>query len=136
MNIIPPPDQRLYPFEFYSQMRRLKSVVYDERNNIWGVFRYGDVQSVLAAEKCLLFSRPMTFALWVFRAVTPNEASFSAIFLGIDNRIYTSSCCLPLAISIFFVMGFEHFKNSLNLIRWLKSFTPNLSVRRGFPVPR
>ncbi|MGB6527325.1 MAG: cytochrome P450 [Candidatus Nitrosopolaris sp.] len=47
MNIIPPPDQRLYPFEFYSQMRRLNPVVYDERNNIWGVFRYGDVQSVL-----------------------------------------------------------------------------------------
>lgn len=47
MNIIPPPDQRLYPFEFYSQMRRLNPVVYDERNNIWGVFRYGDVQNVL-----------------------------------------------------------------------------------------
>lgn len=47
MNIIPHPDQRLYPFEFYSQMRRLNPVVYDERNNIWGVFRYGDVQSVL-----------------------------------------------------------------------------------------
>ncbi|MFY9871157.1 MAG: cytochrome P450 [Candidatus Nitrosopolaris sp.] len=28
-------------------MRRLNPVVYDERNNIWGVFRYGDVQSVL-----------------------------------------------------------------------------------------
>ncbi|MGC2681399.1 MAG: cytochrome P450 [Candidatus Nitrosopolaris sp.] len=28
-------------------MRRLNPVVYDERNNIWGVFRYGDVQNVL-----------------------------------------------------------------------------------------
>jgi cytochrome P450 len=47
MNIIPPPNQRLYPFEFYSQMRRLNPVVYDERNNIWGLFRYDDVQSIL-----------------------------------------------------------------------------------------
>jgi cytochrome P450 len=28
-------------------MRRLNPIAYDERNNIWGVFRYGDVQSVL-----------------------------------------------------------------------------------------
>jgi len=48
MNIFPPPDQRLYPFEFYAQMRRLNPVVYDERNDVWGVFRYTDVHSILA----------------------------------------------------------------------------------------
>jgi cytochrome P450 len=47
MNIFPPTNQRLYPFDFYSRMRGLNPVVYDERNKIWGVFRYGDVQSVL-----------------------------------------------------------------------------------------
>src|SRR5215469_5373210 len=47
MNIFPPTNQRLYPFDFYSRMRVLNPVAYDERNNIWGVFRYGNVQSVL-----------------------------------------------------------------------------------------
>jgi cytochrome P450 len=47
MNIFPPTNQRLYPFDFYSRMRGLNPIAYDERNNIWGVFRYGNVQSVL-----------------------------------------------------------------------------------------
>jgi cytochrome P450 len=47
MNIFPPAHQRIYPFDFYSQMRGLNPIAYDERNNIWGVFRYGSVQSVL-----------------------------------------------------------------------------------------
>ena len=51
MNIFAPPDQRLYPFEFYARMRRLNPVVYDERKNIWGVFRYTDVHSILADYK-------------------------------------------------------------------------------------
>ena len=48
MNIFAPPDQRLYPFDFYARMRRLNPVAYDERNNVWGLFRYTDVQSILA----------------------------------------------------------------------------------------
>ena len=47
MNIFPPPDQRLYPFRFYAEMRRLNPVTYDERSNFWGVFRYSDVQNIL-----------------------------------------------------------------------------------------
>ena len=47
MNVFPSPDQRLSPFEFYSTMRRLNPVVYDEAKNVWGVFRYKDVQSIL-----------------------------------------------------------------------------------------
>ena len=48
MNIFAPPDQRLYPFEFYARMRRFSPVVYDERKNVWGVFRYTDVHAILA----------------------------------------------------------------------------------------
>ena len=47
MNIFPPPNQRLYPFEFYAEMRRSNPVVYDERNNMWGVFGYNVIQSIL-----------------------------------------------------------------------------------------
>lgn len=47
MNIFPSTNQRLYPFDFYSWMRRHNPVAYDERNNIWGIFRYEDIQSVL-----------------------------------------------------------------------------------------
>ena len=48
MNIFAPPDQRLYPFEFYARMRRFNPVVYDERKNVWGVFRYTDVHAIFA----------------------------------------------------------------------------------------
>ncbi len=47
MNIFPPPDQRLYPFRFYAEMRRLNPVAYDDRSNFWGVFRYSDIQNIL-----------------------------------------------------------------------------------------
>ena len=47
MNIFPPPDQRLYPFRFYAEMRRLNPITYDERSNFWGVFRYSDIQNIL-----------------------------------------------------------------------------------------
>jgi hypothetical protein len=42
MNIFPPPDQRLYPFGFYAEMRRLNPVAYDEHHKLWGVFRYSE----------------------------------------------------------------------------------------------
>jgi cytochrome P450 len=47
MNIFPSPEQRLFPFEFYSMMRRSNPVAYDEINNVWGVFRYDDVLYVI-----------------------------------------------------------------------------------------
>jgi cytochrome P450 len=47
MNISPPPEQRLNPFSFYSDMRHTNPVAYDDRINLWGVFRYYDVQSIL-----------------------------------------------------------------------------------------
>jgi cytochrome P450 len=47
MNVFPSPEQRLNPFQFYSDMRHNNPVAYDDRNNIWGVFRYYDVQFIL-----------------------------------------------------------------------------------------
>jgi cytochrome P450 len=47
MNIFPSPEQKLNPFQFYSAMRKFNPVAYDDKNNLWGVFRYHDVQSIL-----------------------------------------------------------------------------------------
>ena len=47
MNIIPLPEERLNPFLFYSTMRHNNPVVYDEKIDAWGVYRYYDVQSIL-----------------------------------------------------------------------------------------
>jgi cytochrome P450 len=42
MNIFPSYEQSLSPFQFYAD-----PIAYDDRNNIWGVFSYYDVQSIL-----------------------------------------------------------------------------------------
>jgi cytochrome P450 len=47
MNVFPSPDQKLNPFEFYSMMRQSNPVAYDDKNKLWGVFRYHDVYSIL-----------------------------------------------------------------------------------------
>ena len=47
MNIFPSPEERLKPFQFYADMRHNNPVAYDDRNNVWAVFRYYDVQSIL-----------------------------------------------------------------------------------------
>jgi cytochrome P450 len=47
MNIFPSPEQRLFPFQFYADMRHNNPVAHDDRNNVWAVFRYYDVQSIL-----------------------------------------------------------------------------------------
>jgi cytochrome P450 len=47
MNIFPSAEQRLNPFQFYVDMRHNNPVAYDDRNNIWAVFRYYDVQFIL-----------------------------------------------------------------------------------------
>lgn len=47
MNIFPPPDQILNPFPFYAQMRKSNPIVYDDKNKVWGIYRYEDIQSVL-----------------------------------------------------------------------------------------
>jgi cytochrome P450 len=47
MDIFPPQDQILNPFPFYAQMRKFHPIVYDDKNKIWGIFRYSDIQSIL-----------------------------------------------------------------------------------------
>jgi cytochrome P450 len=47
MDIFPPPEQRLNPFSFYAQMRKSHPIIYDDKNELWGIFRYNDIQTVL-----------------------------------------------------------------------------------------
>ncbi|HYY49478.1 MAG TPA: cytochrome P450 [Nitrososphaeraceae archaeon] len=47
MNIFPPSQESLNPFPFYAQMRKFHPIEYDEKNGIWGIFRYNDIQSIL-----------------------------------------------------------------------------------------
>lgn len=44
MDIYPPIDQRSSPFEFYSSMRKNNLVVYDNKNEQWGLYRYSDIE--------------------------------------------------------------------------------------------
>lgn len=48
MDIFPPPRQQLNPFPFYAQMRKFHPIEYDDKNKIWGIFRYNDIQNILA----------------------------------------------------------------------------------------
>ncbi len=47
MDIYPPIDQRFSPFKFYSSMRKNNPVVYDDRNEQWGLYRYSDIEKIL-----------------------------------------------------------------------------------------
>jgi len=47
MNIFPSPQESHNPFPFYAQMRKFHPVEYDEKNGIWGIFRYNDIKSIL-----------------------------------------------------------------------------------------
>src|SRR5919197_2196675 len=49
MHIFPSLQQSLNPFPFYAQMRKFHPIVYDEENEVWGIFRYNDIQSILTA---------------------------------------------------------------------------------------
>src|SRR6266487_714243 len=48
MDIFPPPHQQLNPFPFYAQMRKLHPIEYDDKNKMWGIFRYNDIQNIFA----------------------------------------------------------------------------------------
>ena len=47
MEIYPPIEQRFLPFDFYSSMRKNNSIVFDEENERWGVYRYNDIEKIL-----------------------------------------------------------------------------------------
>lgn len=46
MDIYPPIDQRFSPFEFYSSVRKNNPVVYDNKNEQWGLYRYSDIEKI------------------------------------------------------------------------------------------
>lgn len=47
MNIYPSINQRFSPFEFYSSMRKNNPIVFDERNEQWGIYSYNDIEKIL-----------------------------------------------------------------------------------------
>jgi cytochrome P450 len=47
MHIFPSLQQSLNSFPFYAQMRKFHPIVYDEENEVWGIFRYNDIQSIM-----------------------------------------------------------------------------------------
>lgn len=46
MNIYPSINQRFSPFEFYSSMRKNNPIVFDERNEQWGIYSYNDIEKI------------------------------------------------------------------------------------------
>ena len=60
MNIFPFTEQLLNPFQFYADMRCNNPVVYDDRNDLWGVFRYNDVHFILGNYKNFSSSPPIS----------------------------------------------------------------------------
>lgn len=47
MNIFPPPEQRLFPFHFYADMRHSNPIAHDDRSNMWAAYRYYDAKFIL-----------------------------------------------------------------------------------------
>jgi cytochrome P450 len=88
MNIFPTPEQRLSPFEFYSAMRHLNPVVYDEANNVWGVFRYGDVQSILG-DYVTFSSANNTFSRSLRPGLLQSDPPYHKILRGVIASAFT-----------------------------------------------
>jgi hypothetical protein len=47
MNVIPSIEHRLFPFDFYKDMRNKHSIAYDEKIDAYGAFSYQDVRKIL-----------------------------------------------------------------------------------------
>jgi uncharacterized protein YdeI (YjbR/CyaY-like superfamily) len=47
MNVIPSVEQRLFPFNFYRDMRNNHPITYDEKIDAYSAFRYQDVHKIL-----------------------------------------------------------------------------------------
>jgi cytochrome P450 len=60
MNIFPFTEQLLNPFQFYAKMRSNNPIVYDDRNHLWGVFRYNDVHFILENYKSFSSRLPIS----------------------------------------------------------------------------
>jgi cytochrome P450 len=88
MNIFPSPEQRLSPFEFYSTMRHLNPVVYDEANNVWGVFRYSDVQAILG-NYVTFSSANNTFSRSLRPGLLQSDPPYHRILRGVIASAFT-----------------------------------------------
>lgn len=51
MEIFPSKNERLNPFPFYSTMRRLNPIAFDDKNQIWGIFNYSYSKEILSNHK-------------------------------------------------------------------------------------
>ena len=47
MIIFPQAEQRFNPYPFYTNMRNLHPIEYDNNSSVWGIFRYKDIQKIL-----------------------------------------------------------------------------------------
>src|SRR5919198_816883 len=47
MIIFPQAEQRFNPYPFYTNMRNLHPIEYDNNSSVWGIFRYKDIQNIL-----------------------------------------------------------------------------------------
>jgi cytochrome P450 len=88
MNIFPTPEQRLSPFEFYSAMRHLNPVVYDEANNVWGVFRYDDVHSILG-DYVTFSSANNTFSRSLRPGLLQSDPPYHRVLRGVIASAFT-----------------------------------------------
>jgi len=105
VNIYPQPQQKLDPFKFYANMRLSNPIVYDEKNNVWGVFRYYDVQSILGdythfssepvysqqAKQSQKVSRPTTFSR---PSLLKSDPPYHRVLRGVIASSFT-----PMAIA-------------------------------------
>jgi len=51
MEIFPSKNERLNPFPFYSTMRRLNPIAFDDKNQICGIFNYSYSKEILSNHK-------------------------------------------------------------------------------------
>ena len=47
MIIFPQAEPRFNPYPFYTNMRNLHPIEYDNNSSVWGIFRYKDIQNIL-----------------------------------------------------------------------------------------
>src|SRR5215208_4127469 len=100
MNIYPPIEQRFSPFEFYSLMRKNNPIVFDERHEQWGIYRYSDIEKILRdpikfSSKCGPFQVPQEYQKNLNRPTLLNSD------LPYHRKLHSivDTLCVPIEIS-------------------------------------
>ena len=70
MEIFPSKNERLNPFPFYTRMRRLNPIAFDDKNQIWGIFNYTYSKEILSNHK--IFSSDIHKLLFLQNQVKKN----------------------------------------------------------------